>query len=209
VAGPLLPPRRDLDEEEIVPDSELEFEDLENAPRNESSGGSGDDFIPEENSQSDFSQNEDSDASFRLSKTTPKGHARPSSSKVGSSSKPRGGRRPTTKTQSDGDFSDSPDSSVAGAQAPQRKKAVPTKGKGRRNAAPPRRPRGSRRRGRERQSEKEESDKGSESSDGLLEPSDDDAKPPPKDLHPHQTLALIKSVQRRMRKKLGRKLTWV
>jgi hypothetical protein len=46
-------------------------------------------------------------------------------------------------------------------------------------------------------------------SDGLLEPSDDDAKPPPKGLGPHQTYGLIKVAERRMRKKLGRKLTLV
>lgn len=193
-----------LEEDEIVPDSELEFEDLENEAQNESSGDSSDDFVPEE---SDVQQDEESDVPLRATLNTP---TRPSSFKAGSSSKTLRGRKLSAMSQSEADssnLSDPDDSFVANMSAPRRKEATTTRGKGRRNAVQRRHP-GPRRRGGKR-SGRDESDELSEDSDGLLEPSDDDAKPPPKGLQPHETLALIKAAQRRMRKKLGRKLTIV
>jgi hypothetical protein len=195
----------DPEEDEIIPDSELEFEDLENAVQNESSGDSSDNFIPEESSQSDVSQDDEPNIPIRAPKATPNTSTRPSSSKAGPSSKTSRGRRSAAKAQSEADSSDlsgTDDSFTVHMKAHRRKKAAPTRGKGRRNVVYPRR-RGGRR------SESIESDGESDNSDGLLEPSDDDAKPPPKGLQPHEILKLIKVAQRRMRKRLGRKLTLV
>ena len=206
VARPRLTP--DLDQGEIVPDSELEFEDLETAVQNESSGDSSDDFVPEESSQSDAPQDEESDVPYRVGKPVLDSFARPSSSKAGPSSKTSRGRRSAAKTQADSsDPSDTDDSFVADTNVSRRKKAASTKVKRQKKAVRPRRP-GPRRRG-GRRSESEESDGEFGNSDNLLEPSDDDAEPPPRGLQPHETLALIKAAQRRMRKKLGHKLTLV
>jgi len=210
-ARPLPPPSSDLDADEIVPDSELEFEDLEDAIQNESLDDSSDDFVPEEDSESDVPQNQESDVPLAVSMTTPDTFARPSSSKAGLSFKAPRGRRPAAKMQSEvesSDSSDSDDSIAASKNPPRRKKAVPAGRKGRKGATSSRRPSGPRRR-RGRRADDEESDQESDISDGLLEPSDDDAKPPPKGLQPHQIQSLIKTAERRMRKKLGRKLTMV
>jgi hypothetical protein len=196
VAGPL--PSPDLDEEEIVADSELEFEDLENIVQNEASGDSSDDFIPEESSQSDVSQDD-----VPLSVTAPNTFTQPSSSKAGPSSKTLKGRRSTAKTKYETELSgssDMEDSFATSKKAPRKNKAAPAKGKGRRGV--PRRRRG-------RYPESDESDQESNDSGGLLESSDEDVKPPPRGLQPLETLALIKAAERRMRKKLGRKLTLV
>lgn len=193
----------DPDEDEIIPDSELEFEELENPVRDESSGDSSDDFVPEESSQSDVPPDEESDVPVRVSKATPSTSTRPSSSKAGPSSKTSRGRRSTAKVQSDfSDLSGTDDSFSTSLKAPRKKKAASTRGKGRTKVVY------SRRRGR-RRSESDESDGESDNSDDLLEPSDDDAKPPPRGLQPQEILKLIRAAQRRMRKKLGRKLTLV
>lgn len=174
----------------------------------ESSGDSSDDFVPEESSQSDVPQDEESDVPLRVSKATPNTPTRSSFSKAGPSSKtPRSFAKAQSEMDSS-DPSDTDDSFVADMNAPQRKEASVTKVKGRRNAPQPRRRSEPRRRGGARP-KKDESDGESDNTDGLLEPSDDDAKPPPKGLQPHQTLSLVKAAQRRMRKKLGRKLTLV
>ena len=211
MARPRLAP--DMDEDEIVPDSELEFEDLEHTVQNESSGGSSDDFVPDESSQSDAPQDEESDVPVRISKATLNTSARPSSSKAGPSSSASKGRRSTTKVQFEADSSDPSDTDdplVARTNAPQRRASAPTRGKGRRNAVQPRRrPGPQRRRGRRSESDESESCGEPDNSDSLLEPSDDDAQPPPKDLLPNERLVLIKVALRRMRKKLGRKLTLV
>jgi hypothetical protein len=204
VAGPLPLPSLDLDEGEIVPDSELEFEDLENAVQNEASGDSSDDFVPEESSQGDLS-----DDGVPLSTTIPNTFARLSSSKAGPSSKSLKGRRSTVKAQSEADlsdWSDTEDSFVTSEKVSRRNKAAPKMGKGRKSAPQPRQ---RRRRRRGRHPESDESDQESDNSDNLLEPSDEDTKPPPRGLHPHQTQSLIKAAERKMRKKLGRKLTLV
>lgn len=211
MAGLLPPPSSDLDDDEIVPDSELEFEDLEDVVQNESSGDSSDDFVPEESSESDAPQDQGSDVPLRMSMATPDTVTRPSFSKAGPSSKASRGRRSTARAQSEvdlSDLSDSDDSVAASKKAPQKKIVVPTRRKGRRGATSPRGP-PVRRRGRGRRAEGDESDQESDISDGLLEPSDDDAKPPPRDLQPEQIRALIKATERRLRKKLGRKLTMV
>jgi len=211
VARRLPPPSSDLDDDKIVPDSELEFEDLEDAIQNESSGDSGDDFVPGESSESDALQDRGSDVPLRVSMATPSTSTRPSSSKAGSSSKTWGGRGSAAKTQYEvesSDPSDSDDSTVASKKAPRRKQAAPAKSKRRRGVVPLRRPPGPRR-GRWRRAESEASGQESDISDGLLEPSDDDTKPPPNGLHPNQTRTVIKVAERRMRKKLGRKLTMV
>lgn len=211
MAKPLPPPSSDLDDDEIVPDSELEFEDLEDAIRNESSDGSGDDFVPGESSQSDVPQDQESDLPLRVSMATTNTSVRPSSSKAGPSSKTSRGPRSAAKSRSEmksSDSYDSDDSIALSKRAPRRKQAAPAKSRGRKGTAPPRRPPGPRRR-RGRHAESDGSDQETNISDGLLEPSDDDAKPPPKGLEPHQTHALIKAAERRMRKKLGRKLTMV
>lgn len=207
----LPPPTPDLDDSEIVPDSELEFEDLEDAVQNESSDGSSDNFVPEESSESDVQQDQESDVPLRMSMATPNTSARPSSSKAGPSPKASRGRRSAVKIQSEVeplDSDDSDDSIVAGKKAPQRMQTAPARRKARGGIIPSRRPSGSQR-GQGRRAEDDESDQESGISDGLLEPSDDDAKSPPKGLDPHQTRALIKAAERRMRKKLGRKLTVV
>lgn len=202
----------DIDECEIVPDSELEFEDLENAAQNESLGESSDDFVPEESSQSDVPQDGESDVPLRMPKAILNTFTRPSSSKAGPSSKALRGRTSIAKAQSEADSSepsDTDDSPISSTNAP-RRGAVTTRGKGRRNHPQSRRravPRG-RKRGRRPRSD-ESVDGEFDNSDGILEPSDDDAKPPPKGLQPHETLGLIKVAQRRMCKKLGRKLTLV
>lgn len=203
---PPPPPVSDLDDDEIVPDSELEFEDLEDEVQGESSDDSSDDFVLEESSQSDVSQEQEPDPPLSVSMATPNASVRPSSSKASSSSKTPRGRGPAARTQSEVEPSDSDDSIVVSKKAPRRKQAAPARGKGRRGAAPARRPPG-RRRGRGRRAESDESNRESDISDGLLEPSDDDSKPPPKDLEPKQIHDLIKAAERRMRKKLGRKLT--
>lgn len=204
MAGPLPPPSLDLDEDEIVPDSELEFEDLENAVQNEASGDSSDDFVPEGSSQSNISEDD-----VPLSTTISNNFARPSSSKAGPSSKTLKGRRSVVRAQPEADlsdWSDTEDSFVTSAKAPRRNKAAPKVGKGRKSAPQPRR---RRRPQRGRHPESDESDQAPDNSDDLLEPSDEDAKPPPRGLHPHQTHSLIKAAERKMRKKLGRKLTLV
>lgn len=211
VARLLPPPGSDLDDDEIVPDSELEFEDHEEAVQIESSGGSSDDFVPEESSDSDVQQDREPDVPVRVSMATLSTSTRPSSSRAGPSSKVSGGLGLTAKTYSEAESSDSSgpeDSTAASKAAPRRRKAAPVVRKRRVGAAPPRRPLAPRR-GRGRRAEDDESGQESDASDGLLEPSDDDAKPPPKGLQPHQTRALIKVAERRMRKKLGRKLTIV
>jgi len=211
VARFLQPPSSDLDDDEIVPDSELEFEDLEDIVQNESSDNSSDDFVPEESSESDAPQDQESGVPLRVSMATVNTSARPSSSKAGPSSKASRGRRAAAVAQSEAESSgssDLDDSAVAGKRAPQKKKAVPAIRRGRGGAAPRRGPPVPRR-GRGRRAEDDESDQESDMSGSLLEPSDDEAKPPPKGLDPHQTRALIKVAERRMRKKLGRKLTIV
>ena len=179
--------------------------------RNESLDGSSDDFVPGESSESDAPQDGESDVPLRMSMTTPNISTRPSSSKAGPSSKTSGGRRSIAKTQLEvesSDPSDSDDSTLVNTKAPRGKKAAPVRRKERRGAAPPLRP-PVRRRGRGRRAESDESDQESDISDGLPEPSDDDAKPPPKGLQPQQIRSLIKAAERRMRKELGRKLTLV
>lgn len=196
VGRALPPPIADIDEDTIIPDSELEFQDLGNATQDESSG---DDFVPEEGSQSDVPQDEDSDFSLRVSKATPGDLTRPPYQKAGPSSKKPRGRKSTANVHSEvePDSSGTEDLFVFDTKAPQRKKAARTKGKSRKNLLAPRRRRG-------RQSESDESD---QESGGLLESSGDDAKPPPRDLEPHETYALIRAAHRKMRKRLGRKLT--
>lgn len=209
MARPLPPPRCDLDDDEIVPDSELEFEDLEDVAQNESLDGSDDDFVPGESSQSDVPQDQESDLPLRVSMATTNTPVRSSSSRAGPSSKTSRGPRLVVKTESEvesSDSDDSDDSIAVSKKAPLRKQVAPVRNRGRKGAAPPRRPS---RRGRGRRAQSDESDQGTDVSDGLLEPSDDDAKPPPKGLEPHQIHALIKAAERRMRKKLGRKLTMV
>jgi hypothetical protein len=199
VAEPLPTPCLDLDADEIVPDSELEFEDLKNAVQDEHSGDSSDDFVPDESSQSDVPQGDDSAVPLRISKATASTSARPFSSKGAPSSKSLTGRRLFANAHSEVDSSepsDTDDSFVDTKKASRRKKAAPTRGKGRRGPQPQRR--------RRREAESAES---SNSSDGLPEPSDDDARPPPRSLQPNETLALIKAAHRKMRKKLRRKLT--
>ena len=210
MARPLSPPGSDPEDDEIVPDSELEFEDLEDAVQNESSDDSGDDFVPGGSSQSDVPQDQEFDLPPRVSTATPNTPVRPSS-KAGPSSKTSKGRRSAARTQSSeesSDPSDSDDSIFDSRKAPRKKQAAPARSKGRKGAAPTRRLPGPRRK-RGRRAESDESDNETDDSDGLLEPSDDDAKPPPKGLEPRQIHALIKAAQRRMRKKLGRKLTIV
>jgi len=209
VARPLPPPRSDLDDGEIVPDSELEFKDLEDVIQNESPDDSDDEFVPGESSQSDAPQDREPDLPLRVSMATTNPSVRPSSSRAGPSSKTSRGPKLAAKTQSEvesSDSYDSDDSISVSKKAPRRKQAVPVRSRGRKSAAPPRRPSG-RRRGRRAQSDESGQETGI--SDGLLEPSDDDAKPPPRGLEPNQTHALIKAAERRMRKKLGRKLTLV
>lgn len=204
----LLPlPSSDLDDDEIVPDSELEFADLDGAVVNESSDGSGDDFVPEESSESDVPRDQEPEAPLWVSMATPSTSTRPSPLKLGSSFKTSRGRKSAAGTQSGVESSGPCDSddSVVVSKKPRGKKAAPARHKGRKDASPiPRPPVPRRVRGR-----RGEPDQESDMSDGLLEPSDDDAKPPPKGLQPHQTRALIKVAERRMRKKLGRKLTIV
>jgi len=207
MARPLPPPGSDLDDDEIVPDSELEFQDLEDILHIESSDDSGDDFIPGESSQSDVPQDQESDVSLRVSTATPRNSFRPSSSKAGPSSGTPKRRRSATRTQFEmesTDPSDSDDSIPFSKKASRKKQATTVRSKGRKGAGPPRRPPGPRRK-RGRRPESEESD----ISDGLLETSDDDAKPPPKGLDSEQIRALTRAAERRMRKKLGRKLTLV
>lgn len=209
MARPLPPPRCDLDDDEIVPDSELEFEDLEDVAQNESLDGSDDDFVPGESSQSDVPQDQESDLPLRVSMATTNTPVRSSSSRAGPSSKTSRGPRLVVKTESEvesSDSDDSDDSIAVSKKASLRKQVAPVRNRGRKSAAPPRRPS---RRGRGRRAQSDESDQGTDVSDGFLEPSDDDAKPPPKGLEPHQIHALIKAAERRMRKKLGRKLTMV
>jgi len=209
VARPLPPPRCDLDDDEIVPDSELEFKDLEDVVQNESPDDSDDDFVPGGSSQSDVPQDQEPDLPLRMSMATTNTPVRPSFSRAGPSSKTSRGSKLAAKTQSEVESSDSYDSddSIAlSKKAPLRKQAAPVRSRGRKGAAPPRRPS---RRGRGRRAQSDESGRETDVSDGLLEPSDDDAKPPPKGLEPHQTHSLIKTAERRMRKKLGRKLTMV
>ena len=211
MAKPLPPPNSDPDDDEIVPDSELEFEDLEDTIQIESSDDSGDDFIPEESSQSDVPQDQGSDLPLRVSLATTNTSTRPFSSRAGPSSKTSRGPRSAAKIQSEvesSDPDDSDDSIAISKRAPRKKQAAPVRSRGRKSAAPPRRLRGPRR-GRGRRAESDETDQETDISDGLLEPSDDDAKPPPKGLQPHQIRAWIKDAERRMRKKLGRKLTLV
>jgi len=211
VARPLPPSSSDIDNDEIVPDSDLEFEDLEDVIQNESLGDSGDDFVPGESSESDAPEDRRSDVPLRVSMATPSASTRPSSSKAGPSSKTWGGRRSAAKTQhgvESSDHSDSDDSTVASKKAPQRKQAAPVRSESRRGVGRLRLPPGPRR-GRGRHPESEASGQESNISDGLLEPSEDEAKPPPKGLHPNQTRTLIKVAERRVRKKLGRKLTLV
>ena len=142
--------------------------------------------------------------------TTTSTSARFSSSNAGPSSKTQRGRRSATDTRSRAeplDSSDSDDSTVVSKKAPRRKQVAPAGNRGRKGADQPRRLTGPRRqRGRRAESDgSQETDVG----DGLLEPSDDDAKPPPKGLTPHQIRSLIRAAERRVRKKLGRKLTIV
>ena len=205
----MQPPSSDL-EDEIIPDSELEFQDLEVVAQNESSEDSGDDFVPGETSQSDVPQEQDSDVPLRLTTAVASTSTRPSSSKAGTSSKIPRGRKSTALALSEAESSDSSDAEnlFAARKVPRGRRAAPTRGMGRRGAPQFRRPSGPRRR-RGGRAESDESDQESGSSDVLLEPSDDDAKPPPKGLQPHETHALIKAAHRRMRKKLGRKLTIV
>ena len=211
VAKPLPPPGSDLDDDEIVPDSELEFEDLEDVIQIESSDDSGDDFVPGESSQSDVPQDRESDVPLRVSMATPSTPVRPSSSKAGPSSKTS--RRPISaaKTQSEmesSDSSDSDDSILISKKTPRRRQVTPARSRGKRGAVQTRRPPGPRRK-RGRRAESDQSDQEFDISDGFLESSDDDASPPSKGLDPHQIRALIKVAERRMRKKLGRKLTVV
>lgn len=211
MARPLRPPSPDLDDDEIVPDSELEFEDLEDVIQNESSDYSSDDFVPEESSESDAPQDQESGVPLRVSMATANTSARPSSSKAGPSSRASGGRKSAAIVNSEVESSELSDSEVpvvANKMAPRKKKAIPAVNRGRGGAATRRRPPGPRRR-RGRRAEDDVSDQESDMSDGILEPSDDEAKPPPKGLDPNQTRALIKVAERRMRKKLGRKLTIV
>ena len=207
----LQPPISDLDDDEIVPDSELEFEDLEDVVQNESSDSSNDDFVPEESSESDAPQDQESGVPLKVPMATTNTSADPSSSKAGPSSRASGGRKSAAVADSEAESSELSDSDVpvvASKRAPQKKKAVPaTRRRGGGNATG-RRPAGPRR-GRGRRAEDDMADQESDISDGILEPSDDEAKPPPKGLEAHQTRALIKVAERRMRKKLGRKLTIV
>jgi len=210
VAGPLRPPSSDLDDDEIVPDSELEFEDLEDVVQNESSDCSSDDFVPEESSESDAPQDQESEVPLRVSMATANGSAHPSSSKAGPSSRASGGRKSAAVADSEAESSESSDSDdpvVTTTRPPRKKKVVPAMRRGRGGATHRRPP--VPRRGRGRRAEDDVSDQESDMSDGILEPSDDEAKPPPKGLNPNQTRALIKVAERRMRKKLGRKLTIV
>ena len=207
----LQPPSSDLDDDEIVPDSELEFEDLEGVVQNESSDSSSDDFVPEESSESDAPQAQESGVPLRVSMATANISARPSSSKAGPSSGASGGRKSAAVADSEVESSassDSDDPVVVSRRAPRKKKAVPATRRGKGSVTTRRRPPGPRR-GRGRRAGDDASDQESDVSDGILEPSDDEAKPPPKGLEAHQTRALIKVAERRMRKKLGRKLTIV
>ena len=208
----LQPPSSDLDDE-IVPDSELEFEDLEGVVQNESSDSSSDNFVPEESSESDVPQDRGSSLPLRVSMATTDTPARPSSSKAGPSSRASRGHRSTAVACSEAessDSSDSDDSATASKRAPRKKKATPAMRRARGGITTRRRPPVPRRgRGRGGRAEDDKSGQESDVSDGLLEPSDGEAKPPPKGLDPHQTRALIKVAERRMRKKLGRKLTVV
>lgn len=210
MARPLPPPSPVPDDDEVVPDSELEFEDLEDAIQNESSDDSDDDFVPGESSQSDVPLDQESDVPLRLSMTTPSIPVRPSSSKAGPSFKISRRRGSAAKMQSEvesSDPSDSDDSDVVRKKAPRRKQTTPAKSGGRRGAVLPRRAPGPRRR-RGRRSESDESDQEPDTSDDLLAPSDDDT-PPPKGLDPEQIRSMIKAAERRMRKKLGHKLSVV
>lgn len=211
VAKPLPPSSSDLDDDEIIPDSELEFEDLENAVQNESSDDSSDDFVPEGSSESDVPQDRESDVPLGVSMATPNNSTRHSFSRAGPSSKPVRGRGPAAKMQFETespDPDDSDDSIAPSKKAPRRKQTAPARRKGKSAAAAPRRP-DAPGRGRGRRAKSDESDQDSDINDGLLEPSDDDAKPPPSDLQPHQLRTVIKAAERKMRKKLGRKLTMV
>jgi len=211
VVRPLQPPSSDLDEDEVVPDSELEFEDLDGVVQNESSDSSSDNFVPEESSESDAPQDQESGAPLRVSMATANTSAHPSSSRAGQSSRALGVRKSTTVADSEAQSSESSDSDdpvVASKKTPWKKRTVLAMRRGRGAAATRRRPPGPRR-GRGRRAEDDVSDQESDISDEILEPSDDEAKPPPKGLEAHQTRALIKVAERRMRKKLGRKLTLV
>lgn len=176
--------------------------------QSESSDRSDDDFVPGEASQSDVSEDQESHLPLGVSMATPSTSARFSSSKAGPSFKTQRGRRSATDTRSRVEASDSSDSDdpiVVSKRAHRRKQVAPVRSRGRKGVGPSRRLAGPRR-GRGRRAESDGSQE-TDVSDGLLEPSEDDAKPPPKGLTPHQIRTSIKAAERRARKKLGNKLT--